>query len=184
MPGYSEIPLAINLWKVGPLIANSHADYIHVATEGPLGLAARRFLTKNTLRFSTSFHTRFPEYVNKRLSFISVSRGYRFMRWFHDPSSRIMVTTPSMEDDLKQYGFQNMTVWGRGVDTELFQPDGKTVANRQHPVFLYVGRVAVEKSIEEFLALDLPARSRLRFSALVLRGSAKSSASSKASVAP
>ena len=156
MPGYAEIPLAINLWKVGGRIANSKADYIHVATEGPLGLAARRFLTKNKLCFTTSFHTRFPEYVNKRLPFIPVGYGYKFMRWFHNPSSRVMVTTPSMEADLKQYGFENMTVWGRGVDTELFRPNGKSVANTRHPVFLYVGRVAVEKSVEEFLTLDLP----------------------------
>jgi glycosyltransferase involved in cell wall biosynthesis len=158
LPGYAEIPLALNLWSVGKHIKKSRADFIHVAVEGPLGLAARSYLKKNNLRYTTSFHTRFPEYINKRFPFLSVRSGYKFMRWFHRHSNCIMVTTPSMETSLQQYGFKNMVVWGRGVDTGLFRPNGRQSTTGRDPVFLYVGRIAVEKSVEDFLALDLPGR--------------------------
>ncbi len=158
MPGYSEIPLALDIWSIGKHIEGSNADFIHIAVEGPLGLAARRYLKKKHSKFTTSFHTRFPEYLNKRLPFISIAAGYKFMRWFHRCSSRIMVTTPSMKDNLEQFGFNSMTVWGRGVDVELFQPGSKTENDKANPVFLYVGRVAVEKNIEDFLSLELPGR--------------------------
>ncbi|MBN1378327.1 MAG: glycosyltransferase family 1 protein [Gammaproteobacteria bacterium] len=158
LPGYNEIPLSLNLWSIGRHIKNSAADFIHVAVEGPLGLAARHYLKRKNFRFTTSFHTRFPEYINKRYPFISIKAGYKFMHWFHRPSSRIMVTTRSMKTDLQQYGFENMTVWGRGVDTELFKPNGKMPGIKNEPVFLYAGRIAVEKNVEDFLMLDLPGR--------------------------
>ncbi len=158
-PGYKEIDLALShTFSLGNIIRESQADFIHIAVEGPLGLAARRYLKKHKLNFTTSFHTRFPEYVNKRLPFIPVKLGYKFMHWFHSASSNILVTTPSMEKDLAQYGFDNMTVWGRGVNTELFKPNGKIENNTQDPVFLYVGRVAVEKNIEAFVKLPLPGK--------------------------
>lgn len=155
-PGYPEIPLALDTWKLGGLIDSSLADHIHIAVEGPLGMAARAFLKRRCLRYTTSFHTRFPEYVHERAPFIPTRLGYRFMRWFHRRSSRILVTTPSMERNLTAYGFQRLVLWGRGVDTALFKPNGKTAGDTISPKFLYVGRVAVEKNIEAFLGLDLP----------------------------
>lgn len=155
-PGYPEIPLSLNVWKLGRMIEESAADHIHVAVEGPLGLAARYFLDSKGLRYTTSFHTRFPEYVKERFPFIPLSLGYRFMKWFHRRSERILVTTPSMREDLARYGFERMSVWGRGVDTGLFRPNGKAANDPVNPKFLYVGRVAVEKNIEVFLGLDLP----------------------------
>lgn len=155
-PGYPEIPLSLNVWNVGRMIEESTADHIHVAVEGPLGLAARYFLDRKGLRYTTSFHTRFPEYIKERFPFIPLSLGYRFMKWFHRHSERILVTTPSMREDLARYGFERMSVWGRGVDTGLFRPNGKAANDPVNPKFLYVGRVAVEKNIEVFLGLDLP----------------------------
>jgi glycosyltransferase involved in cell wall biosynthesis len=155
-PGYPEIPLSLDVWKVGRMIDLAAADHIHVAVEGPLGLAARYFLNRRNLRYTTSFHTRFPEYVRERLPFVPLALGYRFMRWFHRRSERILVTTPSMREDLARYGFERMAVWGRGVDTGLFRPNGKAGNDPVDPKFLYVGRVAVEKNIEVFLELELP----------------------------
>lgn len=155
LPGYAEIPLSLNLWKVGHHILESQADFIHVAVEGPIGLAARRYLRKKKLNYTTSFHTRFPEYTNKRLPFISLKTGYRFMRWFHQDSQCILVTTESMRKSLEQYDFDRMKVWGRGVDTQLFKPNGKRSNHQANPVLLYVGRIAIEKSVEDFLNLDL-----------------------------
>ncbi len=155
-PGYAEIPLSIDVWKIGALIDASGADYIHVAVEGPVGQAARYFLKRRGLDYTTSFHTRFPEYIKERFPFISLELGYRFMRWFHGNSRRVLVTTPTMRDDLACHGFDRMAVWGRGVDTELFKPNGKSANDAADPRFLYVGRVAVEKNIEAFLRLELP----------------------------
>ena len=160
-PGYTEIHLALNFWRLGKMIKSADADFIHIAVEGPLGLAARNYLTRRKIPYTTSFHTRFPEYINERIPFIPVKLGYRFMHWFHGPSKNILVTTPTMQKDLASYGFSNMTVWGRGVDTELFKPNGKTASNLDDPVFLFVGRVAVEKNIEAFLKLDLPGVKRI-----------------------
>lgn len=158
LPGYAEISLALDIWRLGDMIENANADFIHVAVEGPLGLAARHLLNKRNLRYTSSFHTRFPEYLHERIPLVPVKLGYKFMRWFHARSARILVTTPTMQRDLSAYGFQNMVIWGRGVDTQLFKPNGKTQNDPEHPVFLYVGRVAVEKNIEAFLKLKLPGR--------------------------
>jgi glycosyltransferase involved in cell wall biosynthesis len=155
-PGYREIPLALDTWKIGRMIDDSAADHIHVAVEGPLGLAARFFLKRKGLQYTTSFHTRFPEYIKARFPFVSLKLGYRFMRWFHRRSRRIMVTTPGMHEDLARYGFDRMTIWGRGVNTDLFKPADKTSSGMANPKFLYVGRVAVEKNVEAFLELELP----------------------------
>jgi glycosyltransferase involved in cell wall biosynthesis len=157
-PGYNEIPIALNTWKIGKLIKAAQPDCVHVAVEGPLGFAARHYLRRQGWRYTTSFHTRFPEYVQQRFAFASVKLGYKFMRWFHKSSANILVTTPSMQNDLAGYGFDRMTVWGRGVDTELFKPNGKLNNDPINPVFLYTGRVAVEKNIEAFLRLELPGR--------------------------
>src|SRR3712207_4999540 len=112
------------------------------------------------LPFTTSYHTRFPEYAAARFP-VPVSAGYAYMRWFHRPSGRIMVATPTMRDELARRGFRNISPWARGVDTEAFHPSLRRdrpdpYEGLARPVFLNVGRVAVEKNIETFLALDLP----------------------------
>lgn len=155
LPGYGEIRLAWNLWKLGGLYRQHRPDYVHIATEGPLGLVARSWLKRRRVPFTTSLHTRFPEYLNERLPFVPVSWGYRFLRWFHRPAQTTLITTASIGAELSKRGFEHLTIWGRGVDTELFRP----VVDREHdyrqPLLLYVGRVAVEKNLRAFLDLQL-----------------------------
>jgi glycosyltransferase involved in cell wall biosynthesis len=105
--------------------------------------------------FTTAYHTQFPEYVQARLP-VPLSLGYAAVRWFHGKAARTLVTTPSMQRQLESRGFRNLALWGRGVDTELFRPRDKTFLDLPRPVWLYFGRVAVEKGIEDFLRLDLP----------------------------
>jgi glycosyltransferase involved in cell wall biosynthesis len=162
LPTYPEIKLALGAY--GPMqemFKEFEPEAIHISTEGPIGLAARRICMEWGLPFTTSYHTRFPEYVSARAPFLPVSAGYSYMRWFHGPSGRVMVATPTMRDELTRRGFRNLSPWARGVDTELFRPKAPDAApgpfaDLARPVFLNVGRVAVEKNIEAFLALDLP----------------------------
>ncbi len=157
-PTYPEIRLALNPGRgVKRLLEGVGPEAIHVPTEGPLGLAARNYCVKRGLPFTTSYHTRFPEYVAARGP-VPVSWGYRFMRWFHRPSAGIMVATPSLKRELGERGFDQLKQWSRGVDLELFRPrpDEPPILDLPRPVFAYVGRVAVEKNIEAFLKLDLP----------------------------
>jgi len=128
---------------------------VHIATEGPLGLAARGWCRRGGLAFTTSYHTQFPEYVRLRAP-VPVALSYRFMRWFHGGAARTLVATPSMRRSLAAHGFANLVIWSRGVDTELFRPREKSFLDAPRPVSLYMGRVAVEKNIEAFLDLDLP----------------------------
>lgn len=130
-------------------------DAIHIATEGPLGLAARSYALKHGLPFTTAYHTRFPEYVHARTR-IPLAWTYRFLKWFHGPSVAVMAPTQVVKNDLEKYGFDNVVIWSRGVDLEIFKPKPSKVLNSAHPIFLYVGRVAVEKNIEAFLEIDLP----------------------------
>ncbi len=162
MPTYPEIRLALFAKKdIERRIQNFEPDAIHIATEGTLGQAARALCLKWNWPFTTSYHTQFPEYVHARLPFIPASLGYAFMRRFHNAGGRMMVTTPSMREALLAKGFRNITPWARGVDTHLFNPrlrdvQGGVYAGLERPVFVNVGRVAVEKNIEAFLELDLP----------------------------
>jgi len=157
-PTYPEIRLALN---PGRRLANrleaAEPQAIHLPTEGPLGLAARRYCLKRGLPFTTSYHTRFPEYVSARGP-VPLSWGYRFMRWFHRPSAGIMVATPSLKRELGERGFKELRQWSRGVDLTLFRPrpQEEPILDLPRPVFVFVGRVAVEKNIEAFLKLDLP----------------------------
>jgi glycosyltransferase involved in cell wall biosynthesis len=156
MPTYPEIKLAVFAKRtVARLIAEFGPDSIHIATEGPIGLAARRYCQRSKIPFTTSFHTRFPDYVNARFG-VPVAWTYRALRWFHAPASAVMVATRSLERELKDRGFGNLRLWSRGVDVELFQPGPKDWLDLPRPVHLYVGRVAVEKNVEAFLQLDLP----------------------------
>lgn len=157
-PSYPEIPLALfPARKMRRLIDAFAPEAIHIATEGPLGWAARRYCLRRRLPFTTSFHTKFPEYIHARWR-IPVRWGYAMMRRFHAPSSGVMVATHSLAETLRQYGFGNLKRWTRGVDTALFRPRPKAHFDGRRPVFLFTGRVAVEKNIEAFLKLDLPGR--------------------------
>ena len=136
-------------------IKDFEPDAIHIATEGPLGLSARAYAVRNRLPFSTAYHTRFPEYVHARTG-IPISWTYAFLRWFHGPSMAVMAPTIVVKNDLEKFGFTNVVLWSRGVDTEVFNMQESKVLNSAHPIFLYVGRVAVEKNINAFLEIDLP----------------------------
>jgi glycosyltransferase involved in cell wall biosynthesis len=160
LPTYSEIQLAIGAY--GPTqekFKSFEPEAIHIATEGPIGLAARRICLEWQLPFTTSYHTRFPEYISARVP-VPLSAGYAYMRWFHGPSGRIMVATPTMRAELEAHGFRNISPWSRGVDLELFRPrqagDPDVFEGLPRPIFLNVGRVAVEKNIEAFAELKLP----------------------------
>lgn len=156
MPTYPEIRLALFARRaVGRVIEKFQPDAIHIATEGPLGLATRRNCLRRGISFTTSFHTRFPEYIHARFG-VPTSWPYAGLRWFHRPATAVMVATRSLESDLEARGFKNLRLWSRGVDTDLFKPGDKTWLDLPRPVFLYVGRVAIEKSVEEFLQLELP----------------------------
>jgi glycosyltransferase involved in cell wall biosynthesis len=129
-------------------------DAVHIATEGPLGLAARRWCLRRGRAFTTSYHTQFPEYVRARFP-IPVALSYAFLRWFHGSATRTLVATPSMRNALAERGFRNLVLWSRGVDTELFRPRDESCLELPRPIWLYFGRVSVEKGIEDFLSLDL-----------------------------
>lgn len=153
LPSYPEIRIARNLSILKALIRDLAPNAIHIATEGPLGIAARRFCVRNNYKFTTSLHTKFPEYIKVRLG-LPLKIGYKFMRWFHRPASSTLVTTESLRRELTDWGFDNLAVWGRGVDTAAFTLDPRYKPQRS-PRLVYVGRVAVEKNIEAFLKLDI-----------------------------
>ncbi|WP_026609040.1 glycosyltransferase family 4 protein [Methylocaldum szegediense] len=155
-PGYPEIRLALGCGpKLRTRLDRFEPDAIHIATEGPLGLTARRYCKQRGLPFTSSFHTRFAEYIHLRTG-LPLSVGYAYLRWFHSESVRVMAATPALLEELKARGFKNPVLWSRGVDTELFRPRSKDFLPDAHPVMLYVGRVAIEKNIEAFLELDIP----------------------------
>lgn len=163
MPGYREIGLVPGPYgRLKYLIRQYDADHLHIATEGPLGWAARRYCLKHARPFTTSYHTHFPDYLAKRVRLI-LPRAERFfyelawkhIRRFHAPAHNMMVATPSLEIDLRRRGFQNpMHRLTRGVDLDVFHPGPKTLFHDlPRPVALYVGRIAVEKSVEDFLSM-------------------------------
>lgn len=154
LPGYREIRVAINPFSVGRRIRELAPSSVHIATEGPLGLAARRFLVKHGLPFTTSLHTKFPEYMRARVG-LPLRLGYRFLRWFHRPAGSTLVTTARQRAELEAWGLEHLQVWGRGVDTRHFHPRPR-LRGFDGPLLLYVGRVAVEKNLEAFLELDGP----------------------------
>jgi glycosyltransferase involved in cell wall biosynthesis len=160
-PTYPEIRLALRPGRaIARQIERFRPSCIHIATEGPLGLAARRHCVRRALPFTTSYHTRFPEYVHARLP-LPLGVGYAVLRWFHRPSRGVMVATKTIRDDLERRGFVNVKPWSRGVDTDLFRPDHEPALDLPRPVYLYVGRVAVEKNLEAFLDVPLAAGSKL-----------------------
>lgn len=155
-PTYPEIPLAILPGRrMRRLLEGFRPDAIHIATEGPLGMAARRYCLRRGLPFTTAYHTRFPEYIRARFRF-PVSWSYAILRRFHRPSRGVMVATRSIRRELEARGFRNIRDWSRGVDLALFRPRDVPPLEGERPILLFVGRVAVEKNIAAFLELDVP----------------------------
>jgi glycosyltransferase involved in cell wall biosynthesis len=155
-PTYPEIRLSLLPGRgIDAFLEEVAPDTVHVATEGPLGLSARRRLLRRGWRFTTSYHTQFPQYLRARLP-LPIGWSYRALRWFHSAAARVMVNTQHVRDELAARGFENLVHWTRGVDTTLFRPREESVLDLPRPVFIYVGRVAVEKNVEAFLSLDLP----------------------------
>ena len=155
MPSYPDLRLALPYQaKITRLIAEARPDSIHIATEGPIGLLVRRYCRKQGVPFTTSFHTRFPEYISARLP-VRESWIWAALRAFHGASQAVMAATPALATELRARGFRNVVLWPRGVDTSQFHPRVADLG-LPRPVFLCVGRVAVEKNLEAFLDLDLP----------------------------
>ena len=155
-PTYPEIRLALaGAADVGRRIEATGATHVHIATEGPIGWAARRYCLRAGRKFTTSFHTKFPEYIALRAP-IPTSFTYGILRRFHSKAERVMAPTESMKANLVERGFDRVVVWSRGVDTDLFRPDRDKIFNLPRPIFLYVGRIAVEKNIQALLKLKLP----------------------------
>lgn len=156
MPTYPDIRLALTTpGHVARRIEAAKADHIHIVTEGPLGIMARRYCRKAGRPFTTSYHTRFPEYLSARLP-VPESWAYNWLRDFHNSGQGTLVATQSLADDLAARGFNKLRPWTRGVDTDHFRPDKRKETGFPRPVFLCVGRVAIEKNLTAFLDLDLP----------------------------
>ena len=159
MPNYPEIRLAMTTQRrIGKQIRAFAPDAVHIATEGPLGWLARGWARRQGMAFTTSFHTRFPDYVSARIG-IDPARVWRVLRRFHAPASAVMVATPRLAAELAQHGLTNTRLWSRGADVDQFRPDAPphpVYAGLKHPVALHVGRVAVEKNIEAFLSASWP----------------------------
>jgi len=152
-PTYPEIRLALFPYRgVSNLISGFHPDAIHIATEGSLGFAARRYCLRHGLKFTTSYHTQFPQYLRSRYP-IPISLSYRALLWFHGAATHCMVSTQTVRNQLAERGFRNLVRWQRGVDTELFKPGAKDFLQLPRPIAAYVGRVAVEKNIDAFLRM-------------------------------
>ncbi len=153
-PTYPEIRLSLLPYaQIKRSILAFSPQALHIATEGPLGLAARRFCRRRGLRFTTSYHTQFPQYLRSRFP-IPIELSYRALRWFHGAAARCMVSTASVRQDLAARGFDNLATWRRGVDTDLFKPSSKEFLALPRPIAAYVGRVAIEKNVEAFLRMD------------------------------
>ena len=159
MPTYPDIKLALTTpGEISRRIVAAAADHVHIVTEGPLGLLARRFCLKQRQPFTTSYHTKYPEYLSARLP-VPESLTYAWLRRFHNSAAATLVATPSLAADLAAKGFTKLRPWTRGVDTVLFNPAHRGDLGLPGPVFLYVGRVAVEKNLRAFLDLELPGSS-------------------------
>lgn len=155
-PSYPEIRLALFPGrKLARIIDDFAPDALHVATEGPLGMAAQRYARRRRLAFTTAFHTRFAEYIAARTK-IPTAVTYAWLRKFHGNGSGMMVAARSLREELAARGFRNIRSWTRGVDLAAFNPEPKEHWNLPHPIFAYVGRVAVEKNLRAFLDLNLP----------------------------
>jgi len=171
-PTYPEIRLSVFPYRsLCKRIDAFKPEALHIATEGPLGLAGRRYCIANRLRFTTSYHTQFPQYLRMRVP-IPYWLSYSLLRWFHGKAHKCMVSTQTLHDQLAARGFNNLARWQRGVDTQRFRPRDKHFLSLPRPIAAYVGRVAVEKNIGAFLTMpwqgtklvigDGPQRERLQ----------------------
>ena len=158
-PTYPEIRLALaSTRSVGNRIAAFGAEAVHLATEGPLCLAARRWCLNRMRPSTTAYHTQFPDYVSARTG-LPKELFWRYIRWFHSPAEAVLVSTPSIRCTLEAHGIGRVKPWGRGVDLEIFAPDAAPpalFATLPRPIQLYVGRVAIEKNLDAFLSADHP----------------------------
>src|ERR1700733_16108145 len=155
-PTYPGLRLALpSRQRISERIEEAKPDAIHIATEGPIGFAVRGYCRRRGRPFTTSYTTRFPEYISAR-SPIPQSWIYAVLRWFHSGGTVTMVATPSLTKELSERGFEHIGMWTRGVDIDFFRPDRAIDLGFPRPIFMTVGRVAVEKNIEAFLSLDLP----------------------------
>jgi len=156
MPTYPDIALALASPSAARRRLQAGAfDHVHIATEGPIGWSVRHACLSMGRRFTTSFHTRFPEYVSARLP-VPEALTYALLRRFHAASAGVMVATQTLEDELEEKGFSRLMRWSRGVDAERFHPDRAVALDLARPVFMYAGRIAPEKNLDAFLSLDLP----------------------------
>ena len=155
-PTYQEIRLALLPGRrLARTLDELEPDAIHIATEGPLGLAGARYCTRHGLAFTTSYHTQFPQYLRARAP-IPETWSYAFLRRHHGRARRTLVATEHQRRDLVAHGFRNVVLWSRGVDAQVFRPGDREYLSLPRPIFAYAGRVAVEKNLDAFLALDLP----------------------------
>ena len=156
VPTYPGLRVALpNRREIARRIEAASPDAIHIATEGPIGWAARAYCRRRKLAFTTSYTTRFPEYIAVR-SIIPAGVSYAVLRHFHAAAAMTMIATASLRQELSARGFRKLGTWTRGVDTDLFTPDDAAELDLPRPIFMTVGRVAVEKNLEAFLALNLP----------------------------
>ena len=149
LPNYAEISVAWNFWDLKKKIEKFDADYIHISVEGPLGITARHYCLEHKIPYTTCIHTKFPEYVYERFGIgLDVTKG--LLKWFHNSAAKTLVNTISHKEELEKDGFTDLVLWSRGFDEKIFYPcpDGG-----KKKYLLYVGRVAVEKNIEEFLKM-------------------------------
>jgi len=160
MPLYPEVKLA---WVKQYVIKRKvdWADAVHIATpEGPIGFRVRNYCVKNKIPFTTGYHTKWPEFVRARLP-IPVRLTYKFMRWLHKDSKKILVPTQTVVSELKEKGFKNLSVWTRGVDRTIFNPDGRTKLICSKPLLLCVTRVSHEKGLDDFCKLEYPGATKM-----------------------
>jgi glycosyltransferase involved in cell wall biosynthesis len=156
VPTYPGLRVALpNRREIAARIETASPDAIHIATEGPIGWAVRAYCRRRKLAFTTSYTTRFPEYIAVR-TIIPAGLSYAVLRHFHAAAAMTMVATASLRQELGARGFRKLGTWTRGVDTDLFRPDAAAELDLPRPIFMTMGRVAVEKNLEAFLALNLP----------------------------
>jgi len=155
-PMYEEIRLSLKPYrKLAQMLEAWQPDFIHVATEGPLGAAANKYCSRNGIPFTSSLHTRFPEYIRMRAP-VPLNVSYYYLRNFHKAAQNTLVRTATQKADLERRGFRNLRVWPGAVDTTMFSYRGKDALSLPRPISMYMGRVAVEKGLDDFLQLDLP----------------------------
>lgn len=151
--GYPEIKLSWNLWHIKTILNRYKPDSIHIATEGPLGIAARLYCKFRSLPYTTSYHTKFPEYLQMHYK-IPTLISYAFMKWCHNTSHKVLVTTTTMKHELEHKGFTNLVVWSRGVNSSIFNSTTRKTNVAKKPVLVCVSRASVEKGLDDFCSIS------------------------------